>query len=126
VTRPGATAADELRAIPVPRSASAGVRKSMQGNRRTGTAPELRLRSALHAEGMRFRVDYRIETSTGPVRPDIAFTRRKVAVFVDGCFWHGCPEHGVSPKTNTSYWEPKLRRNGERDGRDSAMLRDAG
>ena len=98
----------------------------MQGNRRTGTAPELRLRSALHAEGMRFRVDYRIETSTGPVRPDIAFTRRKVAVFVDGCFWHGCPEHGVSPKTNTSYWEPKLRRNGERDRRDSAMLRDAG
>ena len=97
----------------------------MQGNRRTGTAPELRLRSALHAEGMRFRVDYRIETSTGPVRPDIAFTRRKVAVFVDALL-DGCPEHGVSPKTNTSYWEPKLRRNGERDRRDSSMLRDAG
>jgi DNA mismatch endonuclease (patch repair protein) len=98
----------------------------MQGNQRTGTTPELRLRSALHATGLRFRVDYRIQTDAGRVRPDIAFTRRKVAVFVDGCFWHGCPEHGVRPKSNTSYWDPKLRRNAERDRHNSSMLQDAG
>lgn len=98
----------------------------MQANQRTGTTPELRLRSALHATGLRFRVDYRIQTEAGRVRPDIAFTRRKVAVFVDGCFWHGCPEHGVSPKTNTSYWGPKLRRNVERDRHNRSMLQDAG
>lgn len=98
----------------------------MQGNRRTGTNPERRLRSALHAAGMRFRVDYRIDTPSGAVRPDIVFTKRKVAVFVDGCFWHGCPDHAAAPKSNTGYWEPKLRRNAQRDRRDTRMLADAG
>jgi DNA mismatch endonuclease (patch repair protein) len=98
----------------------------MQGNRRTGTYPERRLRSALHGLGMRFRVDYRIETASGAVRPDIVFTRRKVAVFIDGCFWHSCPEHAASPKSNTAYWEPKLRRNTERDTRDTSALVEAG
>lgn len=98
-----------------PRSASAGVRRSMQGNRRKDTKPEVALRSALHRRGLRFRKDYRMDLAGARVRPDVVFTRRRVAVFVDGCFWHGCPIHFVPPKSNGWYWEPKLRRNRERD-----------
>jgi DNA mismatch endonuclease (patch repair protein) len=99
----------------------------MIGNRRRDTAPELRLRSALHARGWRFRVDMRVDTGSGPKpRPDLVFTRRKVAVFVDGCFWHGCPQHGSLPKSNRGYWEPKLARNAQRDLRNDAALRAAG
>ncbi len=60
------------------------------------------------------------------MRPDIVFTARKVAVFVDGCFWHCCPEHGSRPAANTWYWEPKLRRNVERDRAADAALGAAG
>lgn len=56
------------------------------------------------------------------MKPDVVFTRRKVAVFVDGCFWHSCPVHGTSPKSNTSYWGPKLKANVERDRRNDAGL----
>ena len=76
------------------------------------TAPELRLRRALFAQGARYRLHAKL-----PGRPDIVFTRAKVAVFVDGCFWHGCPIHGTTPKTNTSYWGPKLEENVARDKR---------
>lgn len=120
---------DALGAIsvpPPPKSMSAGVRRSMQANRRSGTSPEMRLRSALHAAGWRYRVDLVIVTPDGRVRPDIIFTRRKLAIFVDGCFWHGCPEHGVRPKSNESYWGPKLRRNAQRDRRDVERLEAAG
>lgn len=98
----------------------------MRGNRRTDTKPELYLRSALHARGMRFRKDFLIRPSHGrSVKVDITFTRPRVAVFVDGCFWHGCPEHGHTPKANSHYWYPKLKRNRERDERvDSALTRD--
>ncbi|MDQ1438214.1 MAG: mismatch endonuclease, patch repair protein [Acidimicrobiaceae bacterium] len=86
----------------------------MRSNRGRDTGPELALRSALHRRGYRFRVNHR------PLRGvrrtvDVAFTRWKVAVFVDGCFWHGCPEHRTVPATNRAYWEPKLARNVERD-----------
>jgi DNA mismatch endonuclease (patch repair protein) len=94
----------------------------MQGNRRRDTTPEVRLRRALHKRGWRFRVDLRIPAAGRRPRPDIAFTRHKVAVFIDGCFWHGCPEHGSAPKTNRSYWGPKLRRNLERDLMDELAL----
>jgi DNA mismatch endonuclease (patch repair protein) len=60
------------------------------------------------------------------VRPDLAFPRLKIAVFVDGCFWHGCPAHGTAPKTNAEYWAPKLQRNRARDRLVSAALGDAG
>jgi DNA mismatch endonuclease (patch repair protein) len=60
------------------------------------------------------------------VRPDIAFTARKVAVFVDGCFWHACPDHGSQPKNNEWYWSPKLARNVERDRAADAALAQAG
>lgn len=81
--------------VPVaPRSTSEGVARSMAGNRRRDTAPELMLRSALHKRGWRYRVDMRLASSGGErPGPDLVFTRRRVAVFVDGCFWHCCPEH---------------------------------
>ncbi|MGC3023389.1 very short patch repair endonuclease [Brevibacterium sp. FAM 24630] len=89
-------------------------RRTMRANKRRDTKPELALRSILHARGLRFRVD------TSPVkgirtRADIVFSKAKVAVFVDGCFWHGCPEHFIMPKTNTDYWSAKIGRNRDRD-----------
>lgn len=99
----------------------------MRAIRRTGTKPELALRSALHRQGYRFRKDYRLDLASGTrVRPDIAFTARRVAVFVDGCFWHVCPEHGRDPTVNEWYWAPKLRRNMERDRAADAALAAAG
>lgn len=98
----------------------------MRGNRRRDTSPEKRLRSALHKRGWRFRTDLRIETPSRSGRPDIAFTRWKLAVFVDGCFWHMCPDHGVAPKSNTSYWNAKLARNVQRDQEDGEKLAIAG
>lgn len=102
-------------------------RKSMVGNRRTDTKPELALRSALHRRGFRFRKDLRLAVGASRPRPDIVFTKAKVAVFVDGCFWHCCPQHGGSgPKTNPDYWKPKLARNVERDREHDAALEAAG
>jgi len=99
----------------------------MRAIKRTGTKPELALRSALHRRGYRFRKDYRLDLAPGTrVRPDIAFTARRVAVFVDGCFWHVCPEHGRDPTVNEWYWAPKLRRNMERDRAADAALAAAG
>ena len=83
---------------------------------------ERALRSALHAEGLRFRLHRRIEGVT----VDIVFSRPRVAVFVDGCFWHGCPKHATFPKSNQDYWLPKLAENKERDKRQSRRLREAG
>jgi len=101
---------------PYPQPLNAGRTANMKANRRADTKPELALRRALHALGYRYRKDYRLDLADGArVRPDIVFTARKVAVFVDGCFWHCCPEHGSQPANNTWYWEPKLRRNVERD-----------
>jgi DNA mismatch endonuclease (patch repair protein) len=99
----------------------------MRANRRADTKPEVALRSALHGLGYRFRKDHRLDLDGGVrVRPDIVFTKRKIAVFVDGCFWHVCPEHGREPTTNEWYWTPKLRRNVERDQAADAALSAAG
>ena len=88
----------------------------MRANPSRDTGPEVRLRSALHRAGARFRVHQSIRVDEGrPVIVDIAFPRRRVAVFLDGCFWHACPEHGTIPKANREYWEPKLRGNRQRD-----------
>jgi DNA mismatch endonuclease (patch repair protein) len=86
----------------------------MLGNRRRDTKPELAVRRLLHARGLRYRVDYPLPFDRRR-RADIVFTRRKVVVFIDGCFWHSCPDHGTRPASNVEYWEPKLRRNHERD-----------
>jgi DNA mismatch endonuclease, patch repair protein len=116
-----------MRVAEYPHSSSAGRSANMRANRRTDTKPELALRRALHRQGYRFRKDYRLDLADGKrVRPDIAFTARRVAVFVDGCFWHACPEHGSRPAANVWYWEPKLRRNVERDRAADAALAAAG
>lgn len=85
------------------------------------------MRSLLHARGLRFRVDFPVRLeSRRPIRPDIVFTRRRVAVFVDSCFWHCCPDHGHMPSTNAGYWEPKLARNRQRDREQTDALQQAG
>lgn len=86
------------------------------------SAAELALRSALHAAGLRFRLHRRVEG----VKVDIVFPGPKVVVFVDGCFWHGCPEHSTLPKSNQEYWLPKLAQNKERDKRQSNNLKESG
>jgi DNA mismatch endonuclease (patch repair protein) len=98
----------------------------MRANRRSGTRPERSLRSQLHRLGLRFRKDFRIEVSGRKVRPDIVFTRLHIAVFLDGCFWHRCPEHASSPQSNIQFWEEKFRRNVARDRLDNAALEEAG
>lgn len=99
----------------------------MQANRRSGTKPEAALRSALFKLGYRYRKDFLLRLGDGvKVKPDIVFTARRVAVFVDGCFWHVCPDHGRQPTTNEWYWSPKLRRNVERDQTVNQSLTNAG
>jgi DNA mismatch endonuclease (patch repair protein) len=87
----------------------------MRANRSKDTKPELALRQVLHRHGYRYRVGLRLTLPGRNVRPDIVFTKRRVAVFIDGCFWHSCPEHGRCPSDPTGYWRAKLARNRERD-----------
>ncbi len=112
--------------MPYPEPRDVAATKIGKANRRTGTKPEVRLRSALHRRGHRYRKDHLLRAGTARVRPDVVFTRWKVAVFVDGCFWHGCPDHQHVPKSNREYWVPKLAANVERDRRVDAALADAG
>ena len=102
--------------LPKPKPTSPVASRKMRSNRRTDTKPEVSLRSSLHRGGFRFRKDYAIRLTGGRiVHADIVFTRSKTAVFLDGCFWHVCPEHGTMPKSNQEYWIPKLRQNVNRD-----------
>lgn len=94
----------------------------MQSNSQRDTNPELKVRRLLHRRGLRYRVDVRPVPGL-PRRADIVFTRRKVAVFIDGCFWHGCPEHGTrSFGTNPEFWKQKIERNAARDLNTTAQL----
>jgi DNA mismatch endonuclease, patch repair protein len=98
-------------------------REIMKANRRRDSGPERALRSALHREGLRFRVDFPIRVAGGrPIRPDVVFPARRVAVFSHGCFWHGCPEHGTWPRTNKAYWTEKIEANRRRDRSTTATL----
>jgi DNA mismatch endonuclease (patch repair protein) len=97
----------------------------MLGNRSRDTKPELSVRRILHADGFRYRVAAR-PIPTLRRTADILFTRAKVAVFIDGCFWHGCPEHYVEPKSHVDYWRPKIERNVSRDLETTAQLEQAG
>lgn len=99
--------------------------KSMKSNRSRNTSPELKVRRRLHAAGLRYRVDYRLLPPLR-IRADIVFTRSRIAVFIDGCFWHSCPTHASAPKRNAAYWGPKLKRNVERDRETDASLAAAG
>lgn len=98
----------------------------MEANRRTGTTPERRLRSELHALGLRYRIDRRLDLHGRRVRPDIVFGLARVAVFVDGCFWHRCPVHSTHPKANADFWQAKFARNVARDRADDAALKAEG
>jgi DNA mismatch endonuclease (patch repair protein) len=81
----------------------------------------------LHSRGFRFRKDHPVDTGDRTVRPDIVFTKQKVAVFVDGCFWHLCPDHGRIPGgKNATYWEAKLIGNSRRDMEDNRRLEQNG
>lgn len=98
----------------------------MRANRSVDTGLELALRRALHARGLRYRKNLRVDLPGLSVRPDVVFTRVRLALFADGCFWHMCPLHATEPKANSNYWGPKLRRNVARDRRVDAALDAAG
>lgn len=97
-----------------PGSSGAEVSRRMSRLRRRDNERELSLRRALHAEGFRFRVTYPVPDMRRRTI-DVAFTRRRVAVFLDGCFWHGCPEHGTDPRSNSAWWAQKIAANQARD-----------
>jgi DNA mismatch endonuclease (patch repair protein) len=99
--------------------------RSMQGNRSRDTKPELAVRRLLHRAGLRYRVAQRPLPSLRRTA-DIVFSRARVAVFIDGCFWHRCPVHATTPRTRTEFWSAKFARNVARDADTNALLRAAG
>jgi DNA mismatch endonuclease (patch repair protein) len=108
-----------------PRPSSDAALSRMKAAKPRDTAPEMALRSEIHRRGFRYRVD------TKPLkelnrRADIVFRPTKVAVFVDGCFWHGCPIHGTMAKANTEFWQAKIQQNRERDKDTNQKLKEAG
>lgn len=90
----------------------------MRSVRTQGTAPEIRLRRALWRAGLRYRTRTHIEGT----KPDVAFLGKRVLVFVDGCFWHGCPRHYTKPAENSAFWSAKLEKNRARDARNNKIL----
>lgn len=106
-------------------ASTAGVRQRMQAQRVRDTRPELAVRRLLHAAGLRYRVD-RAPLPGLRRRADVVHGPTRTAVFIDGCFWHGCPEHGNLPRANAVFWQTKLQRNRERDVETDGRLRAAG
>ena len=105
-----------------PAPLSPAVSAQMQRMPRSSTGPETLIRKELHRRGLRFRVNLR----ELPGRPDIVFTAARIAVFVDGCFWHSCPDHGILPKNNREWWRDKLARNVQRDREKDVQLAQMG
>jgi DNA mismatch endonuclease (patch repair protein) len=116
---PGRVTTERLNDVP----ATTSERMSRQKRRDTG--PELRLRQALHGLGLRYRVHMPLPGMPRR-RADVTFTRAKIAVFVDGCFWHRCPLHATDPVVNKSWWAAKLAKNVVRDRDTDARLRELG
>lgn len=109
---------------PIPEPTSAAVTRSMKGNRGRDTRPEMELRRLLREAGF---PGYRLHWKNAPGRPDIAYPGRKVAIFVNGCFWHRCPHcQPPVPKSHTDFWQKKFDLNVERDARKTAELEAAG
>ncbi|MFF2494183.1 very short patch repair endonuclease [Agromyces sp. NPDC058064] len=95
-------------------ASSDGSRNTMRANRSRDTGPELAIRRLLHSRGRRYRVNFK------PIQglrrsADVVFTKQRVVVFIDGCFWHGCPVHYVAPKVNAAFWSAKIDANRARD-----------
>ena len=108
-----------------PTASSAAVSKRMSRARRRDTLPEVLIRREAHRRGLRYRVDA-VLPGMRRRRGDMVFGGRRVAVFVDGCFWHACPQHESLPRANREWWTEKLRRNTERDRETDAHLRELG
>ncbi len=97
----------------------------MRANRPRDTRPELAVRSELFARGLRYRV-HRRPLTTLRSQADVVFPRERVAIYIDGCFWHRCPEHGVLPVANGTWWRLKLDTNVDRDRRTDRVLQESG
>ncbi len=109
----------------IPPASSAVVRRRFEQQARRDTAPEMAVRRWLHAAGVRYRVDVRLVPQVRS-RADIAWRGRKLAVFVDGCFWHCCPAHQHWPTANGDWWRAKLEANVRRDRRTDRVLAEQG
>jgi DNA mismatch endonuclease (patch repair protein) len=108
-----------------PPASSDEVRRRFEQQKRKDTDPEIQLRRLLHAMGLRYRINYPVPGL--PRRTiDIAFSRQRLAVFVDGCYWHACPDHFIYPRTNTEWWLAKMEANRERDRTTDGVLAQAG
>ncbi|WP_183507762.1 MULTISPECIES: very short patch repair endonuclease [unclassified Mycolicibacterium] len=97
----------------------------MQAQKTTGTKIELQVRRGLHSRGYRYRVNRRL-LPDHVFRGDIVWSGRRTVVFLDGCFWHGCPDHATAPKSNRDWWREKIQGNRERDQRVDNLLRERG
>ena len=108
-----------------PSPSSEAAYKRMKAAKPRDTAPEKALRSALHKKGLRFRIDVKPIKELNR-KADIVFRPTRVAVFVDGCFWHGCPIHGTQAKANAEFWSRKITQNQERDKDTTRQLKATG
>ncbi|WP_347237962.1 very short patch repair endonuclease [Dietzia sp. B44] len=129
-TTEGKTVIHRSREYPIvetspPTSPSSEVRRRMRRQKTSGTRCEIAVRKILHRRGVRFRVDFQPNPALR-TRVDIGWKNIRLAVFIDGCFWHKCPDHFVAPKTNTEWWEAKLNANTERDARITHQLAEQG
>lgn len=97
----------------------------MRANRGRDTEPEMQVRRLVHAAGLRYRVSARPERDLRRTA-DLLFRRAHVVVMIDGCFWHGCPEHHQAPKANATFWSEKIERNRARDAETTRLLTDRG
>ena len=108
-----------------PTPSSASVSRRMARTLQRDTPPEQALRKAIHKRGLRYRV-HALVPGVDRARPDILFPTEKVAVYVDGCFWHSCPEHATQPSNNADWWRAKLNANQARDQRHTSALQACG
>ncbi|QAV28840.1 very short patch repair endonuclease [Micrococcus luteus] len=104
---------------------SEGVRRSMRANKGRDTKPELLVRRLVHAAGLRYRVNAKPEKDLRRTA-DLLFRPARIAVFIDGCFWHGCPQHYTKPKANNGFWEDKIEQNRVRDAETTRILTERG